>query len=112
MQNVNLFPGLQPPQVKDHHGTYLEGKLITSTAWLSLRNPSALQVYCILTSQIVKLKANGKKSRKGKGSLQEENQEGILQNSEAGKHGLISKVHAFPHVKIFRNGLNDMRKRM
>jgi hypothetical protein len=66
MQNVNLFPGLQPPQVKDHHGTYLEGKLITSTAWLSLRNPSALQVYCILTSQIVKLKANGKKSRKGK----------------------------------------------
>jgi hypothetical protein len=44
--------------------------------------------------------------------LQEENQEGILQNSEAGKHGLISKVHAGTHVKIFRNGLNDMRKRM
>ena len=69
MQNTNnLFPDLQeqPKPIKEPHGTYLEGKLIASKAWLSLQNVTAVQVYCILTSQIVKLKANGKKARKGR----------------------------------------------
>src|SRR5208282_4525438 len=65
---LNLYPDIRKEQQqkpkREHHGTYLEGPLITSKAWLSMRSPSSFIVYCIISSQVIKLRAKHKAKNK------------------------------------------------